>query len=119
MSENDGGNPFGAGLDLGALLNKARDMQSRMQEAQEAAARVKVSGNAGGGMVVAHADGRGKVLRIEIEDALFETGDKSMIEDLVAAAVNQALERASEATQAEMAKVTGGVQMPFDMSKLF
>ena len=118
-TDGDGNNPFAGGLDLGALMGQVRNMQTRMQEAQEAAAKVRVTGNAGGGMVVATADGSGKVVRVEIEDALFETGDKSMIEDLVVAAVNQAVDRGKEAMQQEMSKVTGGIPMPFDISKMF
>lgn len=118
MTSDDGGNPFGGGFDLSAILSQARDIQSRMQEAQESAAKVRVSGNAGGGMVVAHADGRGHLIRLEIEPALFDSGDKAMIEDLVVAAVNQAVERGKEAMQAEMSKVTGGLPLPFDISKI-
>ena len=99
-------------------MDTARQMQSRMKEAQEAGARVQVEGNAGGGMVVAQANGKGEILRINIEPTLVEMGDKGMIEDLVTAAVNQALARGREAMQEEMKKVTGGMPVPFDLSNL-
>lgn len=114
-----GGGPGPGGLNLGALMQKAREMQERMAEAQEAASRVKVEGNAGGGMVVAEANGHGTILRISLEPTLVASGDKEMLEDLIVAAVNQAQRRAKEAMQAEMGKVTGGLPIPADISKLF
>ncbi|MFT5430212.1 MAG: DNA-binding YbaB/EbfC family protein [Myxococcota bacterium] len=118
-SEDGGGNPFAGGLDVGALMSKAREMQAKMAEAQEAAANVRVEGNAGGGMVVAHANGHGQLLRLEIEQALFDAGDKSMLEDLIVAAVNQAQERGKEVMAGEVSKAAGGLPLPFDVSKLF
>ncbi len=119
MSEGDQNNPFGpGGMDLGGLMQKAREMQDRMQEAQEAAARVKVEGNAGGGMVVAEANGHGTILRIVLEPSLVAGGDKEMLEDLIVAAVNQAQRRAKEAMQSEMGKATGGLPLPIDLSKI-
>ena len=115
---NSDGNPLGGGFDLSAILNKAKDMQAKMQDAQEAASKVRVKGNAGGGMVVAHADGRGMLVRLEIEDSLFSTGDKEMLEDLVVAAVNQAVQLGKEAMQNEMSQAAGGLPLPFDLSNL-
>jgi len=110
-----GGMPF----DLGALMQKARDMQQNMQNAQAEAQTVRVKGDAGGGMVVAEANGAGAIIRITIEPSLLETGDKEMIEDLTTAAVNQALARAKEAMQEQMSEAAGGLPIPFDLSKLF
>ncbi len=106
------------GFDLGALLQKARSMQANMQEAQEKAAAIRVEGKAGGGMVVAVANGRGQIMRLTIEQSLLDTGDKEMLEDLTAAAVNQAYKLAKEALKAEMSKATGGLPMPFDLDGL-
>ena len=119
MSDNEDNGLGSMPLDLGGLLNKAREVKDQMEQAQATAAKVRVEGNAGGGMVVAEANGAGQVLRISIEQGLFDTGDKAMIEDLAVAAVNQAVSKGKAAMQEEMAKVTGGVQMPFDLSKLF
>lgn len=115
MSENE--NPLG-GLNIGNLLQSARDMQTRMKEAQDQAATIRVEGKAGGGMVTAVANGKGSILRISIEQSLLDTGDKEMIEDLTTAAVNQAVEAAKQALQAEMQKVTGGLPIPADLSTL-
>ncbi len=119
MSENEDGGLGSMNLDLGGLLDKARQVKEQMEQAQATAAQVRVEGNAGGGMVVAEANGAGQIMRLSIEQGLFETGDKAMIEDLTVAAVNQAVAKGKAAMQEEMAKVTGGVQMPFDISKLF
>ena len=105
-------------FDLGELMNKARDIQSNMQEAQQAAASVRVEGNAGGGMVVAEANGHGHILRITIEQSLFDTGDKAMIEDLTVAAINQAIQKGKDAMQQELSKATGGLSGLVDLSKI-
>jgi len=120
MSEGDGSNEGGGmPLDLSGLLNKAREVKERMETAQETAAQIRVEGNAGGGMVVAEANGNGQILRISIEQSLFEGGDKEMIEDLTVAAANQAINKGKAAMQDELSKVTGGIPMPFDISKIF
>lgn len=117
MSENEsgGGLPF----NLQGLVQKAREIQAEMQKAQADAARIQVEGQAGGGMVVATANGRGAILRVTIESSLIAGGDKEMLEDLVAAAVNQALTRAREAMQTEMQKAAGGLPIPADLAKIF
>ncbi len=105
-------------LDLGALFQKAKQMQERMQQAQEAAAGIRVEGKAGGGMVSAQANGLGQILRINIEQTLLDAGDKEMIEDLTAAAVNQAHKLAKEALRESMSEATGGMHMPFNIDEL-
>jgi DNA-binding YbaB/EbfC family protein len=119
MTDKDDSDTGGMNLDLGSLLNKARQVKEQMEQAQETAAQVRVEGSAGAGMVKATANGNGQVLRISIEQQLFESGDKAMIEDLTVAAVNQAVAKGKTAMQEEMTKVTGGMQLPFDISKLF
>jgi len=118
MTDSEGPKgPFG-GLDLGGLLQSAKQMQQRMKDAQDQAASVQVEGSAGGGMVTCLANGKGQVLRITIEQSLMDSGDKEMVEDLTAAAVNQAHANAKAALQAEMSKVTGGLPIPGDLSSL-
>jgi len=122
MTDNDDsgtGGMDGMNLNLGSLLNKAREVKEQVEQAQETASQVRVEGSAGAGMVKATANGNGQVLRITIEQQLFESGDKAMIEDLTVAAVNQAVANGKSAMQEEMTKVTGGMQLPFDISKLF
>lgn len=116
MSDSEGG---GMPFNLQGLMQKAREMQEKLQAAQEHAERVVVEGQSGGGMVVARANGRGVILRVTIEPTLLSGGDKELLEDLVAAAVNQALTLAREAMQQEMSKATGGLPIPSDLSRLF
>ncbi len=97
---------------LASLMKNAHEIQGRMKEMQEALRRLKVEGTAGGGMVAIEMNGQQQVLVCRIEPALVETGDREMIEDLVVAAVNQAIEKVKEATANEMSKMTGGLDMP-------
>ena len=91
---------------------QAQDMQKRMQ-ALEADLRDRVvEGSAGGGMVVAHANGQRELLSVKISPEVIDPDDAEMLEDLVVAAVSQALKKAEELHQAEIQKLTGGMQIP-------
>ncbi len=103
-------------FDLGRLMQTARDLQGKLAAANEAAEKIEVEGNAGGGMVVAKANGHGQLVRLTIEPSILE--DREMVEDLVVAAVNQALTRAAEARQQQLSSATGGLPLG-DLSKLF
>lgn len=105
------------GLDLNALLGKAREMQERMRAAGEAASRIVCDGDAGGGMVKVQANGHGTLVSIRIDPLAFTAADREMLEDLVLAAGNQAITRAKEAAEAEIKKVTGGLLLPVDLTK--
>ena len=107
-------------FDIGALLGKAREMQQNIEGAREKSAQIMVEGDAGGGMVRVIANGLGEVVRVTIEPTLIVAGEREMIEDLVAAAVNQALKRASEAAQQEMSRAgASGLNIPgLDLSSL-
>ena len=74
-----------------SLMKNAHEIQGRMKEMQEALRRLKVEGTAGGGMVTIEMNGQQQVLACRIEQSLFDSGDREMVEDLVVAAVNQAL----------------------------
>jgi hypothetical protein len=88
-------------------------MQANMEKAQQELAKMEVVGQAGGGMVKVTMTGKHDVKRIEIEDALFED-DKEMLEDLVAAAVNDANRQVEKTTQERMAgMMPPGMKMPF------
>ena len=119
MTDESNPGPNMGSIDMSSLLGQARQIQERMQKAQEAIANIKVEGNAGGGMVLVEANGKGTVLRVSIESVLFESGDKEMAEDLVAAAVNQALTKARQVEKEEMASVTGGLPIPPGLANLF
>ena len=95
--------------DLGKLLSGAREMQSKLAEAQARLATRRIEGTAGGGMVRAVVDGQMRVHEVHIEPQMIETGDTQMLGDLCAAAVNAALANAQVVAQEEMQKATGGL----------
>jgi DNA-binding YbaB/EbfC family protein len=97
---------------LGNLMKQAQMMQEKMQKVQEEAARTTVEASAGGGMVTVTANGRMEVLSIKIEKEAVDPNDVEMLQDLVAAAVNEALRKAQDMMNEEMGKVTGGLGLP-------
>ncbi len=96
---------------LGNLLKQAQKMQEEMQKAQEQLAGLEVTGEAGGGMVKVTLTGRHEARRVEIDDALLDE-DRDMLEDLVAAAINDAVKKLERESQARMADVTAGLPLP-------
>ena len=103
-----------AQMDLSSLLQQAQALQEKLKQAQEDLALRTVESDSGGGMVRVTVDGALQVRRIEIEPALITANDKTMLEDLVAAAVNGALRRAQEMVAQEMSKLStmGGMKPP-------
>ncbi|HCC82906.1 MULTISPECIES: YbaB/EbfC family nucleoid-associated protein [unclassified Methylophaga] len=98
---------------LGNLMKQAQEMQANMQKAQEELANVEVTGQAGGGMVKIIMTGKHDVKRVSIEDSLFQD-DKEMLEDLIAAAVNDAVKQVEKTTQERMAgMMPPGMKLPF------
>lgn len=108
---------FGKG-GMSGLMKQAQQMQDKMQKAQEDIAKMEVVGEAGAGMVKVTMLGNHNVRRIEIDESLMED-DKEMIEDLVAAAINDAVRRVEEESKSKMADVTGGMQLPPGMKMPF
>ncbi|WDE08308.1 YbaB/EbfC family nucleoid-associated protein [Thalassomonas viridans] len=96
---------------MGNLMKQAQQMQAKMQKAQEELANMEVTGESGAGLVKVTMTGSHSVRRVEIDDTLFED-DKEMVEDLVAAAFNDAVRRVEEQNKAKMGDLTGGLQMP-------
>jgi DNA-binding YbaB/EbfC family protein len=94
-------------------MKQAQEMQANMQKAQEELANVEVTGQAGGGMVKIIMTGKHDVKRVSIEDSLFQD-DKEMLEDLIAAAVNDAVKQVEKTTQERMAgMMPPGMKLPF------
>ena len=96
---------------IGNLMKQAQKMQEDMQKAQEELASMEVEGQAGGGMVKVVMNGRHEIRRVSLDDSLMED-DKEMIEDLLAAAVNDAVRRVEQETQEKMSGVTAGMNLP-------
>ncbi|WP_198422201.1 YbaB/EbfC family nucleoid-associated protein [Gimesia chilikensis] len=97
---------------LAGMMKQFSEMQGRMQEMQDKLAKLKFEGAAGGGMVTVEANGQQKILGVTIDPTLMESGDKEMLEDLVTAATNTALDKAREGAAEEMAQITGGLNIP-------
>ena len=96
---------------FGDIMQQAQKMQENMQRAQEEIAATEVQGEAGAGMVKVIMTGRHDLKRVEIEPSLM-AGDKEMLEDLIAAAVNDANRRVEKATQDKMSSVASGLELP-------
>ena len=96
---------------FGDIMQQAQKMQENMQRAQEEIAATEVQGEAGAGMVKVIMTGRHDLKRVEIEPSLL-AGDKEMLEDLIAAAVNDANKRVEKATQDKMSSIASGLELP-------
>lgn len=97
--------------ELGNLMRQAQKMQENLKRAQEEIARTEVTGEAGAGMVKVTLTGRHEARKVEIAaDALKE--DKEFLEDLIAAAINDAAQKLESVSKEKMAGVTGGMQLP-------
>jgi nucleoid-associated protein EbfC len=96
---------------LSHLMRQAQEMQANMQKAQDELAATEVEGVAGGGMVKVVVTCKHEVRRVTIEDALLKD-DKEMLEDLVAAAFNDANRKVEQAVQQKMSSVTGSMGLP-------
>ncbi|MEA5444309.1 YbaB/EbfC family nucleoid-associated protein [Gammaproteobacteria bacterium AB-CW1] len=93
---------------LGGLMKQAQQMQEQMKKAQEELANVEVTGSAGGGMVEVVLSGRHEVRRVSIDDSAMED-DREMLEDLIAAAFNDAVRKVEETTQEKFAGMSSGL----------
>ena len=98
--------------DIGKILAQAQQMQSRMAELQRELATRRYEASAGGGMVTAVASGELRIVSIEIEPGLISSGDREMVQDLCAAAVNAAIADAQRSVQEEFQRLSGGLGLP-------
>src|SRR6185369_12824684 len=96
---------------LGNIMKQAQAMQENMRKMQEELAKVEVTGAAGGGMVSVTMTCRHDVRRVSIDPSLLKD-DKEVLEDLIAAAMNDAVRKAEQATQEKMAGLAGGLKLP-------
>ena len=97
---------------MGNMMKQAQQLQSKMMKLQEELAEKTVESSSGGGMVKVTANGRQQVLSIQIEKEVVDPDDVEMLQDLVMAAVNDALAKAQEMVSSEMGKLTGGFNIP-------
>lgn len=94
------------------MLKQVQKMQAEMEKIQNELGNKTVTEEAGGGMIKATANGKKQVVSVQIDSEIINGGDKEMLEDLVVAAVNKALESAGKMAEEEMAKVTKGMLPP-------
>ena len=99
-------------MDISSLMKQAQDFQQRMGQVQEELAKKSVSSEVGGGMVKVKVNGRQELLSIKIEREVINPDDAEMLQDLITAAVNDAMVKAREMIQAEMGRLTGGLKIP-------
>ena len=97
---------------MGNMMKQAQKLQSKMLRLQEEMGDKTVEATAGGGMVKAVANGRQQITSIEIEKEVVDPEDVEMLQDLVLAAVNDALVKSQEMVSQEMSKLTGGLNIP-------
>jgi DNA-binding YbaB/EbfC family protein len=97
---------------LGDLMKKAQQMKASTDRLQEELASREVEAGAGGGMVTVRATGAQEIASIDIDPSVIDPEEKEMLQDLVQAAVNEALRKSKEMMQEEMGKLTGGLPVP-------
>lgn len=103
---------------IGNLMKQAQQMQANMQKMQEEVANMEVEGQAGGGLVKITMTGRHDVKRVNIDDSVLQD-DKEMLEDLIAAAVNDAVRQVEKVSQEKMSSLTSGFNLPPGMKLPF
>lgn len=103
---------------LGKLMQQAQAMQDKVRQVQEELAQMEVTGESGAGLVRVTLTGKYEVRAVQIDEGVFEE-DREMLEDLVAAAFNDAVQRVSQTTQDKMSGLTGGLNLPPGMNLPF
>jgi len=104
---------------LGQMMKQAQQMQAKMAEMQAQLDNVEVTGQAGGGMVALTLNGKGDLKKIKLDKALLDPDEVEVLEDLLLAAFNDAKQHVEKHVAEEMAKVTGGLQLPPGMKLPF
>jgi len=98
--------------DFDDIMRMAQEAQAKLMEAQEELDKIEVEGVSGGGMVRIRASAKGRIIGVEIDESLLAPSEKQMVEDLVAAALNDARGKADVASAEAMRQATGGLQLP-------
>jgi hypothetical protein len=97
---------------LSQMLKQAQEMQSKMAEMQTALAEIEVTGQSGGGFVTVTVNGKGDLKRVNIDPKVADPAEVEVLEDLIVAAAKDAKSKADAQVQEQMAKLTGGLQLP-------
>ena len=102
-------------MDMADLMKQAQQFQQNLKTVQDELATKKVTGRAGGGMVIATFNGQCDLLTLSMENDLLQPDNKQMLQDLLVAAINDGLRQAKELAKTEMGKLTGGMNIPGHM----
>lgn len=97
---------------LEEIMSMAQNVQAELQKAQASLDTIEVDGASGGGLVKVKASAKGRIIAVDIDESLLKPSEKQMLEDLVAAALNDARAKADAASNAEMSKMTSGMPLP-------
>lgn len=98
--------------DFDEIMKMAQNAQTELMKAQDNLDKVEVDGAAGGGLVKVRASAKGRIIGVDIDESLLQPSEKTMLEDLVTAALNDARAKADAAANAEMQKMTSGLPLP-------
>jgi DNA-binding YbaB/EbfC family protein len=98
--------------DFDEIMKMAQNAQAELQKATDNLDRVEVEGVSGGGLVKIRASAKGRIINVDIDESLLQPSEKQMVEDLIAAAINDARGKADQAAASEMQKVTSGLPLP-------
>ncbi|CAH0352324.1 YbaB/EbfC family nucleoid-associated protein [soil metagenome] len=98
--------------DLNEILGMASRVQEELTKAQENLDHIEVEGVSGGGVVKVRASAKGRIIGVSIDESLLVPSEKQILEDLIAAALNDARKKADEVSNAEMGKLTSGIPLP-------
>jgi DNA-binding YbaB/EbfC family protein len=99
-------------MNLEELMKAAQNVQDQLSKAQDTLDSVEVEGVAGGGLVKVRATAKGRIIGVDLDDSLLNPSEKQMLEDLIAAAFNDARGKADAISQQEMGKMTQGLPLP-------
>src|SRR3712207_1351760 len=98
--------------DFDEIMKMAQNAQAELQRATDNLDNIEVEGVSGGGLIKIRASAKGRIINVDIDESLLQPSEKQMVEDLIAAAINDARSKADQAAQAEMQKMTAGLPLP-------
>ena len=98
--------------DFDEIMKMAQNAQAELQKAQDNLDKVEVEGVSGGGLVKVRATAKGRILNVDLDETLLQPSEKTMVEDLIAAAINDARSKADVAANSEMQKMTSSLPLP-------
>ena len=99
-------------MNMNEIMKQAQQMQQRMSQVQNELAGRTVTASVGGGMVAVTVNGKNELLSVQIDKEVINPEDRTMLQDLIVSAVNEGIRKAQDMAQAEMRKITGGMNIP-------